>query len=514
MSSLEASAETGPARADPDESHANNRGASHAPHHDSNGSHALFPQEKQRSSSLPRLDTGTVQGNRRIHPRPANTTSSDETDGIRMVEHELYPPESTASNLPSPSIDIVVVHMFVGQPEHKDRDDLSSFVISEKRSAIKRLATAQVQGRPDSNSQSHASSPLRGDFENSRHTWLGDPNMLPKIVPEARILAFGYDLTTSNPTDTIDFDAQSKKLLHNIGIIKRCHCRSRPIIFLGYGYGGTWIQHKLIKDHYGDSDIVKATVGTLFFANPPRGAALLKKRTAAALPDTSRKLLDLGSDSKMVAKLHDDFKSLSRKYCFYYFNFVEHTPKENRPPELVTTSRFSSGTPGHNDTQGPLNYDYTMSRSFDQMLHFDGPSDFDFQAVYSRFLRLVHIQQLLSAAADPHGPQKLETLIHKGLDVNLQNRCGKSALHIAVERSNFNMVRSLLGRSAAFRYGRIEENVNITTRDGKSALDIAVEKGDKNIVDLLLRKRAKVSDRTRHLATKKDIKELPTKNAR
>ncbi|MFH1422645.1 MAG: ankyrin repeat domain-containing protein [Planctomycetota bacterium] len=77
--------------------------------------------------------------------------------------------------------------------------------------------------------------------------------------------------------------------------------------------------------------------------------------------------------------------------------------------------------------------------------------------------------------------QEVKKLIEKGADINAKID-GFSALHIAVQKGDKDMVELLLNKGAG---------VNSKTMDGVTPLDAAVEKGQKDIADLLCQHGAK-----------------------
>jgi hypothetical protein len=65
--------------------------------------------------------------------------------------------------------------------------------------------------------------------------WLKDHDMLPKSVPEARIMSVGFDLC-GQVDKPIDVEAAAAQLCSHLAS-QRAHCPTRPIVFIGHAYG-------------------------------------------------------------------------------------------------------------------------------------------------------------------------------------------------------------------------------------------------------------------------------------
>lgn len=68
--------------------------------------------------------------------------------------------------------------------------------------------------------------------------WLKDKEMLPKVLPKCRIMAFGYDsvLIGENPARQ-SIESLASNLLREL-VAKREKCQRRPIVFVGHCLGG------------------------------------------------------------------------------------------------------------------------------------------------------------------------------------------------------------------------------------------------------------------------------------
>nr|CEG05229.1 unnamed protein product [Fusarium clavum] len=104
--------------------------------------------------------------------------------------------------------------------------------------------------------------------------WLKDANMLPKIVPTARIMVFNYDSTwmSDAPRTRVELCGEDLiRSMHNL----RGHC-DRPVVFVAHSFGGLVVQDGLI---FADRErefqyIIKNTAGLVTLGTPFRGTRM------------------------------------------------------------------------------------------------------------------------------------------------------------------------------------------------------------------------------------------------
>ncbi|CAG7561797.1 unnamed protein product [Fusarium equiseti] len=104
--------------------------------------------------------------------------------------------------------------------------------------------------------------------------WLKDANMLPKIVPTARIMVFNYDSTwmSDAPRTRVELCGEDLiRSMHNL----RGH-RDRPVVFVAHSFGGLVVQDGLI---FADRErefqyIIKNTAGLVTLGTPFRGTRM------------------------------------------------------------------------------------------------------------------------------------------------------------------------------------------------------------------------------------------------
>ncbi|KAK4160854.1 hypothetical protein QBC43DRAFT_244760 [Cladorrhinum sp. PSN259] len=109
-----------------------------------------------------------------------------------------------------------------------------------------------------------------------RVNWLKDPDMLPKAVPTARIMRFGYESTwfgsdKVEPKKTYVSDV-AEMLLKQLELNRRN--TTRPVIFVAHSYGGLVLMQALRSSFDNPdkwSNIFRSTAGLIFFGTPFRG---------------------------------------------------------------------------------------------------------------------------------------------------------------------------------------------------------------------------------------------------
>ena len=408
---------------------------------------------------------------------------------IQPKTYTLHRPVGTDKS-PLLELDVVVVHMFVGPADGSNDanfDDLATFSYPETKSAVDR---DQLQ------KQGHVDKPtLKDGLTKSgkitlKRNWLKDEDMLHRFIPEARIMTIGFNLRTSNQNTPLDFLSYAESLLRYLSE-ERKTCPSRPLLFIGHGYGGIIIEKAICRASQTglpDQQIVKSTTGVLFFATPLQGSDALVKHTSAelGLQSGSSKFVDLGAKSQQLPALFTTFSAIALESGFFYFNYIERpaAPPGSAPadaserPSLVKILIESRENP-----QKIVNL--PLHNPLESVVRFQSTTDRDFQAVSELIVRLAQVQQLINAASDPKGLPVIESLIAKGIKVNLQNRLGMAALHVAVNKSNFELVRLLLGKGRA--------DVGLRNREGETPLHLAVKQGDSTVITLLLRNGADVN---------------------
>lgn len=170
---------------------------------------------------------------------------------------------------------------------------------------------------------------LHGLTGHREKTWTAegeaDPwpkSLLPKDLPTARIITYGYDadilhLTRVAGQNTVREHA--KTLVNDLSAL-RTDTAGRPIIFVVHSLGGLVIQDALLicnnPNDEGQSDILSSTRGIAFLGTPHAGADVERFATAVAnvvslVKKPNKKLLGvLRRNSETLANIKDGFHTM------------------------------------------------------------------------------------------------------------------------------------------------------------------------------------------------------------
>ncbi|KAL4885234.1 hypothetical protein BJY04DRAFT_214571 [Aspergillus karnatakaensis] len=199
----------------------------------------------------------------------------------------LYP---DSDDLPSTGVDVVAIHGL------------------GTKSSITWGAYAQEDSGPD------------GPTVN----WLRDPNMLPSILPDARILTYDYDAEYYKDAPVQSLLSRAEILLKLLMDARmRDGSEERPIIFIASCFGGILLVKALVEA--GNScnvyrPILYHTAGIIFLATPLRGSAAVKAASWRVYVagiigrETSDDLIkDLDGKSGVLSELVQKFAKLAYK---------------------------------------------------------------------------------------------------------------------------------------------------------------------------------------------------------
>ncbi|KFY98398.1 hypothetical protein V500_01689 [Pseudogymnoascus sp. VKM F-4518 (FW-2643)] len=153
--------------------------------------------------------------------------------------------------------------------------------------------------------------------------WLRDPDMLPRIVPKARIMVYTY-----NPAW---LSSASKTVLQRCGedMMRRTHDfrnrkTDRPIIFIGHSLGGIVIEYGLIfaRRQQELQYLTRTTVGCVFLGTPFRGSRTMGLFLRMGLMLRSGIVGNLAYDDEELADTMHEFAKLAVTtpipvVCFY-----------------------------------------------------------------------------------------------------------------------------------------------------------------------------------------------------
>lgn len=312
-------------------------------------------------------------------------------------------------------------------------------------------------------------------------SWLTNQAMLPKFLPNIRVLQFTYAIPT--PRDNLKghltktSQSLAKLLIQSLSTIP-----NRPIIFVAHGYGGLIVLKTLSK-----SEISKRTVGVACFAVPFR-----IEQKCRALPGSPTPLSAINGRPPTIAEtlssLLQEFRSQPESKRILVRCFYELVRSDEDgfivPRSAATIEESNTG----NTTPGT----FALKTNHSNMNKFSTPDDPNFELVCD----------VMQGLADRAYPDIIAQAIVNGDDdivqclterhstsITTNDRIGK-ALAAAVTTGRLNALRLLLSHGV---------NVNAYLNDDNdTALILAVlaqNEDREEVVRLLLEKGADVAIR-------------------
>src|ERR1700722_13349268 len=284
--------------------------------------------------------------------------------------------------------------------------------------------------------------------------------MLPYGAKRSRILRFEYPMPPdedSRPPLLPVIEELCTRLAQS-----RKDCDTRPILFIGHDFGVTIIESVLVEGRKNSiivaSPIYRATAGIIFLASPGR--------------DAGEKLeLDY---------FHTKDQRLGHEKAELPYNETADVHFLGHHLDLFLAAADSLSA--------------TRSALTLRCLQNDGKipsvSDKSYVIILKIATEILKSYPLLVSAANDD-IETLKALLASGVDTNLQNAAGQTALHLAVRKNHKQAVRLLV-----LKYGA---DVALQDQNGDSALHLAVRNGSANvnIVDMLLQRGADVNLRNR-----------------
>ncbi|KAM7184408.1 hypothetical protein V8F20_012231 [Naviculisporaceae sp. PSN 640] len=220
----------------------------------------------------------------------------------------------------------------------------------------------------------------------SRVNWLS--SILPKEIPEVRILTYGYNSRTHATHGSEKLIAESlyehgKTLLEQLHEFRRnTKTERRPIIFLTHSLGGIVVKSALIHSwiHQRDSqgEIKDSTYALIFFGTPHGGssiASLGTKLLRLASPFTRTNIViirHLQEDSEYLRTQHDQFGPISSDFKIVNFYETYRTP--------ITCGRGIIIVPKQSATRIG-NHSISLRKSHTELVRFEDENDPDYQLV-------------------------------------------------------------------------------------------------------------------------------------
>ncbi|KAF2727552.1 hypothetical protein EJ04DRAFT_517173 [Polyplosphaeria fusca] len=343
--------------------------------------------------------------------------------------------------------------------------------------------------------------------------WLKDPDMLPKAIPEARVISIGFNIHDALNAP-VDIDATAAQLSENIAGV-RSACPTRPILFLAHGFAGILVEQLLIKGASGDQtseSILETTSGLFLFSCPNFGEDKTRNCLATLYGISTVAPLFKSMQSNRLRKLVDEFnekvmpkngpakhthtsevqdaqtshpelgpsESLSRRIGFTIFQYVsaDEYSSQRKAERAAENPKLDRTIDRLDDTDSVL----VLKKGFDDMMKFQSTEDLDFRRLIDLMTWAVHTRLLLDAATgSQQDMESLESLLKEHrVNVDLRDRWGQTALHIAAQRANVpcKVARILLFNGHA--------NPSPKDRHLNTPLHYAVRRNDIALVQILL----------------------------
>ncbi|RJE25535.1 hypothetical protein PHISCL_02147 [Aspergillus sclerotialis] len=210
---------------------------------------------------------------------------------------------------------------------------------------------------PNIDKKSHA----ERTWEFGGKLWLRD--FLPKQLPRARILLFGYNSNVGIQSSSAGVREQAQNLVNKIWV-ERQECEYRPILFIAHSLGGIVVKEALVQAKLGEKYgfICTATFGIEFFSTPHRGSSwasigdIFAKAARATLRNPGNTFLNaLKKGDLYASELTANFQQLQERYK--YLNFYETLPLK-KIGLIVDKSSAILGLPDSRETAIPLTADH------------------------------------------------------------------------------------------------------------------------------------------------------------
>ena len=230
--------------------------------------------------------------------------------------------------------------------------------------------------------------------------WLSASNMLPSVIPKARIWTFNYQSNWLGEGPFNRISTLANQLLEHIHL--KLDIRNRPLIFVAHSFGGILVAEALtlITSNGPLAYILHSTTGLVFLGTPFRGSPSTKQAqivvdTARAFGFKSTKALleHLFPGSDKLVDLTRKFSILASSESFNIVCFFEQlrTPIIRNPPwllqsmsqriEVEIVSELSACLDGYKS--------YGLNTTHTNMNKFNNPSDGNYQLVSGKILEFV-----------------------------------------------------------------------------------------------------------------------------
>ncbi|CVK96751.1 uncharacterized protein FMAN_11080 [Fusarium mangiferae] len=423
------------------------------------------------------------------------------TDKHSVVFDELFRGDEESNDVSA--VDVVVVYAI-----YEDKDPMSLFsqpLPDPLPDSGPEKSTGAAKNKHEIFQHESGNKPKkeeRGTPAQKWCNWLKDKEMLRSALPAIGILSCGLKMARNT---SVDFHAVSRRIGDEV--VRWRAQRKRPIIWIAHGYGTRVVRH-LSEPNSSARGLVSATAAILLFAAPTDAskACLLREWTCNKLnipldsknapfeneaTPSSINLVELVTVSKeydmtLLSVVDGERSGASKVQDEVDQKNVSTKPGDTKQKEKANLSRDREHTSGTQSIQTQAQVDRFIDHipvkkgDFGDTAKFRGREDRTFVHICNKLQNAAKTYQILSAAR--RGTQgDMERLIKKGINVQLSNNRGESALHIACESKDPSIVQYLVGIR--------QIDLRQPDRNGMTALHIAAQRLDKSgpeVVRMLL----------------------------
>lgn len=415
---------------------------------------------------------------------PRSSSGGLSRSKLRAVHHIPYDHATTGTG--PTKLDLVLVYMFHGEtgrrPHETFFESLKPATDVSREGSSTTTATfpfepeymGQKSGKLDSRKSAQPSNPEPASDQSKTTNWLRD--MLPTVIPPSRIICVGFDLDTEVKDSRIDFDDASHKLLRLVDE-KREHEESRPIVFIGHGFG---------------CRVIQRAIGSIAHTSKRVSTKLLVGVISQNAPSDEEDPIASGTGVRMEG----------------YTNVVTNAPS-NKNFLRALAPKLSGTMQEHLVLHHFLDYG-SAGKDDLHSLSFASSNDWLFQLICAKIIEWVETHDLLSAV-ERGDVDAVKRLINIGIDVNRRKNANKmTALHVACQYMSWDSaeIRTLIEEGNA--------NVALTDALGRTPLHYAVtrETPDVEVVRVLLEAGAETHAPDNEGKTPQRLAELHTNGQR
>ncbi|KAL7934294.1 peptidase C14 [Trichoderma chlorosporum] len=235
--------------------------------------------------------------------------------------------------------------------------------------------------------------------------WLRNPDMLPAVVPKARILAYNYESRWHINAPQLRLQLCGKEFMRSLHNFRSKESK-RPIVFIGHSLGGLVILYGLLDAHEKDElkHLPENTVGFVSLGTPFRGTdmqpiAQLATWIMAPFHSHWGIIADLSYDNANLRDKMHTFGELVEKFnipvhCFFELYKTDYGKRFGIPDVIkgMVVKEASACVPGWPNT--PLETDHLKINKFAD------PNDRAFQAVSAEITKMCNVEPIFKKAVN------------------------------------------------------------------------------------------------------------------